>query len=191
VRHQYRLNSVELQEWAAAHGYRISSELFASEGAAGPSLAEALERGGIHAGVGGASREEVIAAISELPGIPAHVDREMLRQLLLAREALGCTAFGNGIAIPHPRDPLVLGLREPSALLCFLAHGVDFNAADGQPVGALFLLLSPSVRGHLQMLASVARALKDPTLLELVKTQAPPKAILDRLRALEPAEERA
>src|SRR5512140_3605909 len=131
VRHQYRLNSVELQDWAAAHGYRISSELFGSEGTAGPSLADAVERGGIHAGVGGASREEVIAAVVKLPGIPAHVDKGMLGQLLMAREALGCTAFGGGIAVPHPRDPLVLGLREPCVLLCFLSQGVDFGAMDG------------------------------------------------------------
>jgi nitrogen PTS system EIIA component len=190
VHHQVRLNRVELQEWAATHGHRVSPELFSPEGAPAetPSLLAALERGGIHAHVPGERREDVLAALTQLPGIPEHVDRAMLHQLLLARESLASTSIGNGIALPHPRDPLILRLREPRVLLCFLEHPVDFGAPDGQPVHSLFLLLSPSVRAHLQLLARLAYALHDGELVRRLHAHDSPEAILDRIRKIEEGE---
>jgi PTS system nitrogen regulatory IIA component len=189
VGQQYRFNRVELQEWAATHGHEVSPELFAAAGAADatPSLAAALERGGVYAGIRGARREEILAAVAELPGVPAGVDRALLRELLIGREALASTAVGDGIAIPHPRDPLVIGVDEPHVLLCFLERPVDFGAIDGQPVRVLFTLLTSSVRQHLQILAKLAFALHDPALRELLNRTASPPAILDRIQALESA----
>ncbi|HEY6865712.1 MAG TPA: PTS sugar transporter subunit IIA [Candidatus Eisenbacteria bacterium] len=189
VGEQYRFNRVELQEWAAAHGHGVSPELFAARdpAAAAPSLAAALERGGVYAGVRGERREQVLAAVSDLPGVPPSVNRALLGQLLIGREALASTAVGDGIAIPHPRDPLVVGVDEPVVLLCFLERPVEFGAMDGEPVRVLFTLLAPSVRQHLQMLAKLAFALHDPGLRSLLKEAAPAAAILARVRALESA----
>ncbi len=163
VGEHYRFNRVELQEWAATHGHRVSPRLFAAGGAdaAPASLLDALERGGVHHGVPGDRREEVLAAVARLPGIPGGVDRALLHQLLVARETLAPTAVGHGVAIPHPRDPLVVRVDAPHALLCFLARPVDFGAPDGSPVRVLLTLLSPSVRQHLQLLARVAYVLND------------------------------
>jgi PTS system nitrogen regulatory IIA component len=186
VHDQYRLNRVELQEWAATHGHRVSPDLFASSGSEElPSLAAALERGGIHHGLAGSRREEILGAVTKLPGIPDGVDRELLYQLLLAREALAPTGVGRGIALPHPRDPVVLHLREPRVLLCFPETPVAFGALDGEPVRALFLLLSPSVHAHLQMLARLAYALHDDALLALLDRREAPDVLMDRVRALE------
>ena len=66
--------------------------------------------------------------------LPDDVDREFLYQVLLAREALGSTGIGDGIAIPHVRNPIVLHLSRPTVTLCFLEQPVDFGALDGQPV---------------------------------------------------------
>jgi nitrogen PTS system EIIA component len=185
VRRQPRLNRVELQEWASARGHRVSPELFQAGAEGTPSLGAALARGGIHRGLPGARREEVLEALTELVGIPPEVDRKLLYQLLLARESLSCTGVGRGIALPHPRDPLVLGLREPCVLLSFLEHPVDFGALDGEPARAVFLLLSPSVRAHLQILARLAHALHDDLLASLLVPAMPPEAIIERLRVLE------
>jgi len=161
--------------------------LFSSGGSAEelPSLAAALERGGIFYQVPGERRETALEAVTQLPGIPASVNRQMLCQLLVAREALASTGLGDGIAIPHPRDPVVVQENEPLVLLCFLKQPVDFSALDGQPVRVLFVLLSPSVRSHLQMLAQLAFALHDDTLRQLLRTVAPKEAILERVRLLE------
>jgi len=189
VHDQYRFNRVELQEWAALHKHRVSPDLFGSNGRAeeGPSLRAALERGGIFHQVPGDRREKVLEAVCALPGIPAKVNRQLLFQLLVAREALASTAVGQGIAIPHPRDPVVVRVETPAVLLCFLGQPVDFKALDGKPVRVLFTLLSPSVRIHLQLLARLASALHDPALQELLRRVVSAEAILERISALEMA----
>ena len=93
--------------------------------------------------------------------LPADSDPDFLLQLFLAREAMGSTAMGNGVAIPHPRHPVVLPVSKPLLSLCFLAESIDFGAPNGEPVHTLFVLLSPTVQTHLQMLARVACLLRD------------------------------
>ncbi len=187
VHDQYHFNRVELQEWAALHKHRVSPELFVPNGSAKefPGLCEAIERGGIFYAVPGQGRDDVLAAVTRLPGIPAGVDRQLLHQLLVAREALAPTSVGDGIAVPHPRDPVVVRVDQPAVLLCFLERPVDFGALDGRPVRVLFMLLSPTVRDHLQMLAKLAAALHDEGFKELLASAAPREEILDRLRAVE------
>jgi PTS system nitrogen regulatory IIA component len=187
VHDQYMFNRVELQEWAALHEHRVSPELLAPNGSSEEflSLRAAMERGGIFYDIPGERREEALEAITRLPGIPANVDRGLLYQLLVARESLASTGVGNGIAIPHPRDPVVVHTDEPLVLLCFLERPIDFHALDGQPVRVLFVLLSPSVRQHLQMFARLAFALHDEILKKLIERVAAPEAILDRVRVLE------
>jgi nitrogen PTS system EIIA component len=187
VRREYRLNRTELQEWAAVHRQPVSPELFAATGPDALSFADALELGGVHRDVPGQSRAQVLESAVALPGIPNGVDRAMLLGLLLARESLGGTCVGRGIALPHPRDPLVLRISEPRVLLCLLQSSVDFGARDGEPARALFLLLSPSVRVHLRLLARLAHALHDEVFEELLARVAPPEAIVARARELEAA----
>ncbi|HET9795748.1 MAG TPA: PTS sugar transporter subunit IIA [Thermoanaerobaculia bacterium] len=186
VHDQYHFNRVELQEWAALHKHRVSPELFAPNGSAKelPGLREAIERGGIYYAIAGQGRNDVLAAVTRLPGIPAGVDRQLLHQLLVAREALAPTSVGDGIAVPHPRDPVVVRVDQPAVFLCFLERPVDFGALDGRPVRVLFMLLSPTVRDHLQMLAKLAAALHDEEFKELLASAAPREKILDRLRAV-------
>ena len=80
--------------------------------------------------------------------LPSNSDRESIAQLILTREALGSTAIGEGIAIPHVRRPILLNISSPAISLCFLDKPVDFGAFDGQPVFAIFLLISPTARMH-------------------------------------------
>jgi nitrogen PTS system EIIA component len=187
---QARFNRVEIQEWAAAQGLRLAPEMLAPAGPAPTSLRGAVERGGIHFDVPGENPSEVLEAVTRLPGIPDGVDRALLRQLLVGREALTSTGIGDGIAIPHPRDPLVMHVQEPVVLACFLKHPVDFRAVDGVPVRVLFTILSPSVRLHLQLLSRLSYALHDRSLLKLLQKPCTPQALLDRLESIE-SQERA
>ncbi len=79
---------------------------------------------------------------------------------LAAREALGTTGFGGGLAIPHAR---LSGLAAPSGFLARLARPIDFAAIDARPVDLVFLLLSPAGAdaAHLANLAAVSRRLRD------------------------------
>jgi PTS system nitrogen regulatory IIA component len=151
---QYRFNRAELLEWATSRKINVSPEIFHEpESTSGPlvGLVDALQAGGIFYRVGGADRETVLRAIVETMRLPEEVDREFLFRVLLAREALGSTGVGDGIAIPHVRNPIVLHVSRPTITLCFLEKPVDFGAIDGKPVHALFSLISPTVRAHLHL----------------------------------------
>jgi PTS system nitrogen regulatory IIA component len=177
-----RFNQAELLEWATARGLRASDEL---QGGQVSSLAEALSLGGVHEGVAAADRDGAIrAAVSRLPLGPG-TDPEMLIEVMLAREAAGSTAVGDGIAIPHVRAPIVQHGVKPAIALCTLAQPVDFGARDGKPVHTLFLLATPTVNVHLQMLARLAAALHDAEFKSAVLRRAPASEILAHARRLD------
>jgi PTS system nitrogen regulatory IIA component len=190
INDQYRINRAELLEWATARKMHVSPEIFAepeSETEPAPTLEDALRAGGIHYRVGGKDKSSALHAVVDALDLPEDVDREFLYQVLLAREALGSTGVGDGIAIPHVRNPIVLHLSRPTVTLCFLEHAVDFGALDGQPVSALFTLISPTVRAHLHLLSRLAFALREPRFKEAVRTQASPEEIRAALQAAEAA----
>lgn len=86
---------------------------------------------------------------------PALVEDEVYTQLL-AREKLGTTGLGQGVAVPHCR---VDGCEQPLGCLITLASAVDFQSSDKRPVDLLFVLLVPTeaTQEHLDLLAEIAR----------------------------------
>jgi nitrogen PTS system EIIA component len=185
----FRFSGVEVLEWANAHQVQLSSALF--DGVDEPAtprvaLASALEAGGVfHSVANSSTREVVLRAVIDLMPVPSGVDRQLLLELFLAREALGATAIGNGIAIPHIRSPLVLKVARPSITLCFLQHPVDFGASDGQPVGILFPMICPTTRTHQQLLARLSFALHDKEFRRLVVGRASRGEILAQARRID------
>jgi PTS system nitrogen regulatory IIA component len=189
IRHQPMFSRTELLEWATARRLPLSLELFEGNGngAAAPSLAQALEHGGIHYDLGGDTREAVLAAALErLPGIAAR-DRAALLPLLVARESLGSTGLGDGIAIPHVRGPVILPGSTGTVTLCFLEKPLDFKAVDGRPVHALFLLVTSTIAAHLQLLSRLSLALLDPRFKSAVIRRDKAQEILAEARRVEAA----
>ena len=165
INDQPRFNRAELLEWATSRQMPVSVEVFhdvGEDGRSGPGLVEALTAGGVHADVAGTDRESVLRAVVGLLRLPTAVDREFLVQVLLAREAMGSTGIGDGIAIPHVRNPVVLHGASPSITLCYLANPISFDAIDGKPVHTIFSIISATIRGHLHLLARLSWALHDP-----------------------------
>lgn len=186
VQEQTRFNRVELLEWATLHGIPVSPEVFAgSAGDEAPVLSQALEAGGVHHGIPGDDREQVIRALVSVLRLPPDVDREFVCAGLMARENAGSTGIGGGIAIPHVRNPVVLRLKGAQAALGFLKKPVDFGAPDGRPVFAIFALFSPTVRAHLQLLSKLAYVLREDKVRKALERQATPSEILDLVRAEE------
>lgn len=185
---QYRLNPAELVEWAATQGIDIPSEALLSDKdapAPGPDLGAALEQGGIFYRVQGDDKLSVLRAVVKLMKAPESVDREFLLRVLVAREAMASTGVGEGIAIPHARNPIVLNVSAPLITLCFLAKPVDYDAIDGRLVDTLFTVVTPNVRVHLQVLGKLASALQDAAFRNLIVKKSPPEEILAAARALE------
>jgi len=158
---QYRFNRVELLEWATSQHIPVSPRMAAEPQDGTPIAIEtALRAGGIHYRVEGADKASVLRSVIDVVPLSEDVDREFLLQMLLVRESLGSTAIGNGIAIPHVRNPIMLHLPTPLLVLCFLEHPIDFQAIDGRPVSVLFTIFSPSIQSHLALLSRLSFALR-------------------------------
>jgi PTS system nitrogen regulatory IIA component len=178
---QYRLSRAELLDWVAANRAEASVQLFTEpedEAGTPPTLEDAIGAGGIVYRVEGSSRDEVLRSAVEATRLPEGVSADFVFEVLRAREQLASTAIGDGIAMPHPRHPLVLHVTRPSVTLCFLERPVDFGAIDGKPVFALFLLLSQSVRVHLHLLGRLALGMRHPGFVRAVREQAGRQVIL-------------
>jgi PTS system nitrogen regulatory IIA component len=185
---QYRFNRAELLEWATTNKITISLQLFdrvESDDEPIPTLAAALEAGGIFYRLQDTSKDRALRALLELLPLPDEIDRELLLRLFLAREASASTGIGDGIALPHVRNPMVLHVSHPMVTLCFLERPVDFGALDGKPVHVLFSLICPTMRSHLQMLARLSHALHDGKFKEVVMRQGQPEAILEEARRID------
>ena len=185
---QYRVNRAELLEWATANRVKVSLELFdrlESETEAAPCLADSLEAGGVHYQIGDTNKSLALRALVAVLPLPDDVDRELLLRLFLAREASASTAIGDGIAIPHVRNPIVLHVSKPTITLAFLSRPVDFGALDGKPVHVLFSIISPTNRSHLQLLSRLSFALHDAKLRETVIRQASRDEILREVHRVE------
>jgi len=176
----------DLLEWAMLNRVRVSSQVLRPALRESPFLvSEAISAGGIFHGVAGATREEALRSVVRLLRLPGDVDREMLLDVLLAREALGSTGVGDGIAVPHPRHPIVLGAGAPTVTVCFLEKPVDFGALDGLPVYVLFTLMSPTVRSHVATLSGLSFLLHDATFGHALETRAAADRLLDAARNVE------
>lgn len=190
VSDQYRFNRAELLEWATARKLNVSAELFdepESDATPIPGLVEALQAGGIFYRLGGTDKESALRSLVEHMRLPDEVDREFVLRVLLARERLQSTGIGDGIAIPHVRNPIVLHVARPMITLGFLEHAIEFDALDGKPVFALFSLISPTVRAHLRLLSRLAFGLNHPGFKGAVLRQASRDEILDEARLVEAA----
>lgn len=183
VNDRHFLNRDELIEWATAHGVSIAFP--ADESERMPTLGDALTAGGIVHGLPGADKDSVLRHLVESMPLPADVDPDFLHGVLLAREAMGSTALGDGVAVPHPRSPILL--RVPTALvtLCFLETPIDFGALDGKPVHALFSMISPTTRAHLHLLSRLAFALRDPGFKDCLVRRAEAVDILAEVHRIE------
>lgn len=187
VNDQYRFNRAELLEWANAQKINVSTEMFAEPDAAAelmPDFADSLEAGGIFYRLEGSDKESALRSVVNAMKLPPDMDREFLLRVLLARESMASTGIGDGIAIPHVRNPIVLSVSHPAISLCFLEKPVDFDAVDGKPVHTLFTLVSPTVRVHLYLLSRLAFALRNPGFKEAVARQGSREEILAAARAL-------
>ena len=97
------------------------------------------------------------------------MNRALITDSLFARERLGSTGLGHGVAIPHGR---IKGLKAPMAAVFLLQTPIGFDAPDEQAVALLIFLLVPeaATQKHLEILSEIAELLSDSTLREQLKS---------------------
>lgn len=184
IRGQYRINRTDLLEWATEHNIGVAPRAFGHDRGT-PSLADALRAGGVHHRVEGSDLATILQNIVALLPLVDSADRELLLPILLARNALGVTAVGEGIAIPHVRTPIILAPTDAVLAVSFLTNPLNLHAPDGRPIDTFFLLICPTIHVHLAMLAKLAYALKDATFLTAVRRRASAEEIVRVAAALE------
>ncbi len=107
-----------------------------------------------------ASKKALFLQLGALAAAAYGLDAKLAAEALAAREKLGSTGFGGGIAIPHAR---IEGIDAIHGVFVAMARPIDFNAVDDMPVDLVFALFSPPDAGaaHLKALARVSRLLRD------------------------------
>lgn len=119
------------------------------------SLLPLLERGGIVYDVGGTIPAQAIHDLIGRITLPDHLDSAALLKAVLEREDLQPTSAGHGIALPHPRNPLLTCEDEQFIAIGITKYPLNWRALDGEPVRALILTVSSSARSHLYTLSKL------------------------------------
>jgi len=133
-------------------------------------------------GAGGGSKEEILEQLVDtLVALEKLPSKEPYLSSLIEREALGTTAVGGGIAIPHAR---VRGLESPVMALFRFKKGIPFGALDSAPVYLVFLLLAPeeALELYLRILARIASILKNQKVKERLLEAPGPREMYHLLR---------
>jgi fructose-specific phosphotransferase system IIA component len=120
--------------------------------------------------------KELVELLAEAGEIERR-DKNKLIDILMAREALGSTAIGQGVGIPHGKSDCV---KKLVAAFGISKKGVNFDSLDGEPVYIFFLLVAPqnSAGPHLKALARISRLLKDKYFRENLKQAQDDKAVI-------------
>ena len=126
------------------------------------------------------SKRQVLKELAARAARAVGIDEQRLLEALVARERLGTTGIGHGIAIPHAR----LGeLDHLVGLFARLDQPVDFEALDDRPSDLIFLLLAPSSADadSLKALARISRVLRDPALQQRLRQEKDPQTVYSLL----------
>jgi len=127
------------------------------------------------------NRAEAFAAVGELFSKQAGLEADAIVGFLNAREDLGSTALGAGVAIPHGR---VKGLKHPIAAFLKLKEPIEFAAPDGEAVSILIFLLVPekATQQHLEILSSIAQLLSDQEARKSLASENSPEKVCQLLQ---------
>ena len=122
------------------------------------------------------SKKRVFELAAEAMGAALNLSSETIYRALLAREKLGSTAIGEGIAIPHCR---INECSEAAGCLVTLQEPIDYGSAEGQDVDVIFVLLVPeeATEAHLKLLAALARSFSNAEVRDRVRQTQDPEAL--------------
>jgi PTS system nitrogen regulatory IIA component len=186
IKGQYRFNKAEIKEWIIENNIKVSKKILDIDlSHTGVSLVNLIGRGGVFYDVAGATVTDVIKNVVQVIPLPPTVPRETLTYGLLHREEMMPTAIGKGIAMPHPREPLLTKPENQSISICFLKEPIDFHALDHEPVHTLFVILSADQTRHVETLSRISFLCQDENFIGLLKAKAAENEILDYIMVKE------
>lgn len=149
------------------------------------SLAELVGRGGVYYNIAGSTSAEVLSEAVKAMSLPKGLDRGKLLTAVLERESLMPTALGNGIAIPHPRSPMVGDPEAQRVAVFFLKTPIPYSALDRKPVSTLFLILSSDAKSHLSILAALSYLCQRQDFLAVLDSRPSTEELMDHIAKVE------
>jgi PTS system nitrogen regulatory IIA component len=157
------------------------------ENSAAPALSGLIQKGGILYDIPGISPEEALTNMTRVLQVPPGFDRDGLLTAVLEREALMPTSIGHGIALPHPRNPIISGIEDQFVTIGFLKWSVDWKTLDGKPVHSLMLIVSASAKLHLDTLSRINFFCQQRSFRQLLKDRSSLKSIIETIQEAEQA----
>ncbi|MGK6354200.1 PTS sugar transporter subunit IIA [Sphingomonas sp. DT-207] len=147
-------------------------------------ISELLAPEAVLSGVSAASKKALFQQLGAAAERAYGLDARLVADRLAAREKLGSTGFGQGVAIPHGK---LEELKRVVGIFVRLAQPLDFAAVDELPVDLVFVLLSPVGAGaeHLKALAAVSRKLRDRNFAAKLRGAGSPDALFALLAGVE------
>jgi len=137
-------------------------------------VSDLLEPRDVFANLRAADKGRALRELARRAAAFANVPEQVIHDALLAREQLGSTGVGAGVAMPHAR---IAGLNAFHGIFARLAKPIDFDAVDGRPVDLIFLILAPDGADSLAALACASRALRDPATAKRLRDAADADAL--------------
>ncbi len=186
INHQYRFNRSEINEWILSNKIELSPQVLNM--AVGSKLAnfyELLKAGGVYTDIPGNSVQEILRNVINTIPTPAKLSKEEILSALLSREEMMTTAIGRGIAIPHPRNPIITDIEDSKVSICYLQNLTDFKSLDNQPVHTLFIILTNNPRKHLEVLSKISYLCQIDQFIEMLKRRANMDEILNFVKSKE------
>jgi len=140
-------------------------------------MIEFLNAQGVMADVRVGDKKTLLALMAARAGKITGIHERLIMDGVIAREKLGSTGVGKGIAVPHAR---LIGCPRVIGLFAQLHAPIEFDALDGHPVDLVFMLLSPADAGadHLQALAAISRTLRDSAMADKLRGATSADAVL-------------
>jgi nitrogen PTS system EIIA component len=147
-------------------------------------LSDLLVPESVLAGIGAANKKILFQQLGIAAERAYGLDPKAVADRMAAREKLGSTGFGGGIAIPHAR---LDGIKRVKGIFLRLNQPIDFQAVDESPVDLVFALVSPTSAGaeHLKALACVSRHLRDRQFAEKLRGAGSPDALFALLTGVD------
>lgn len=141
-----------------------------------------IEAGGVYYNIAGNKPEEVFADALPHLTLPEGVDPEQMYAGLCEREGLMTTSIGHGIALPHPRTPLISDDSDERIYVCFLDKAINFDAMDGKPVYVLFIILSSGSKSHLRVLSGLSWLFQQESFRAILKNKPDTKELISAIQ---------
>lgn len=170
VNKQYRFDRQQLEDWAASLGKvpKGSRAKFSRP----MTLLELIARGGIHYHVEGCTM--INAILNGLPLFPdlGPVEPSAVLEALVLREEMQCTGVGEGLALPHTRNPIITDARCEFVAIHMLESPVNAESADGKEIHTLIYVLCAEEVRHVRVMAKVAHLCRQPEFTQALESRA-------------------